>query len=116
MFAVHKCAVSPAEDRIYMTNYDQHKLLTLAMDGTLISTFTDPELKCPWGVHVTPAGQVLVCGFTSNTVIQVVREGKTKLAQIEGVIHPISICVNTNIDQITVGLYNNNEIMVVELQ
>ncbi|KAH3703494.1 hypothetical protein DPMN_078531 [Dreissena polymorpha] len=38
---VFKCAVSPAGDRIYVTNCNQHTLLTLAMDGNLISTFTD---------------------------------------------------------------------------
>ncbi|KAH3796851.1 hypothetical protein DPMN_150426 [Dreissena polymorpha] len=37
-------AVSPAGDGIYVTNKDQDKPLTLAMDGTLISTFTDHEL------------------------------------------------------------------------
>ncbi|KAH3798934.1 hypothetical protein DPMN_152538 [Dreissena polymorpha] len=33
--------------------------ITLATDGTRISTFTDPALKCPYGVHVTPSGKCL---------------------------------------------------------
>ncbi|KAH3829128.1 hypothetical protein DPMN_131116 [Dreissena polymorpha] len=113
---VVKCAVSLAGDRIYVTNYYQSKLLTLAMDGTLISKFTDPELQCPWGVHVTPEGHVLVCGYSSNNVIQVDHEGKKKLAKIDGVMNPFCVCVNTNIDQIAVGLYKKNKIIVMELR
>ncbi|XP_052251315.1 uncharacterized protein LOC127858319 [Dreissena polymorpha] len=118
--SVWKCAVSPARDMIYVTNYAQHKLITLAMDGTLISSFTDPELLHPHGVHVTPAGHVLVCGNTSNSVIQVDHEGRKKLAtllsQKDGLSSPTSVCVNKNVDQITVGLCYNNKIIVLELQ
>ncbi|KAH3776940.1 uncharacterized protein LOC127843632 [Dreissena polymorpha] len=117
---VCRCAVCPAGDMIYVTNNSQHKLITLAMDGTLISTFTDPELRHPYCVHVTWAGHVLVCGNTSNAVIQVDREGKKKLAtllsQNDGLSSPTSVCVNKNVDQITVGLYNKNQIIVLELK
>ncbi|XP_052235319.1 uncharacterized protein LOC127847445 [Dreissena polymorpha] len=114
------CAVSPDGDKIYVTNYRQHKLLTLATDGTLISTFMDPELQNPRGVHVTPAGQVLVCGRISENVIQVDREGKKKLAtlasQSDGLSKPFSVCYNTNTHQLIVGLYNNTKIFVMDLQ
>ncbi|KAH3799555.1 hypothetical protein DPMN_153166 [Dreissena polymorpha] len=81
--AVERCAVSPSGDKIYVTNYDNHKLLTLARDGTVISTFNDPELQHPQGVNVTPAGQVLVWCQSSHTVIQVDREGRKKIATEE---------------------------------
>ncbi|KAH3840075.1 hypothetical protein DPMN_113517 [Dreissena polymorpha] len=117
---VFKCAVSPAGDRIYVTNFSQHKLLTLGIDGTLISTFEHPELQSPCGGHVTPAGQVLVCGYDSHTVIQVDHEGKNKLAALvskkEGLIQSVSVCYNTNTHQIIVGLNENNTIIVMDLQ
>ncbi|KAH3782183.1 hypothetical protein DPMN_160095 [Dreissena polymorpha] len=117
---VYRCAVSPAGDRIYVTNHSQHKLITLATDGTQISTFTDPELKDPWGVHVTPSGQVLVCGQSSHTVMQVDHAGSKRLATLisnkDGVISPISVCYNTNTHQILVGLYRNDKINLVVLQ
>ncbi|XP_052235312.1 uncharacterized protein LOC127847442 isoform X2 [Dreissena polymorpha] len=117
---VFYCAVSPAGDKIYVTNTRQHKLLTLATDGTLISTFMDPELQNPRGVHVTPAGQVLVCGCISENVIQVDREGKKKLAtlasQRDGLSSPGSVCYNTNTHQLIVGLYDNTKIFVMDLQ
>ena len=117
---MYKCALRPAGDRIYVTNNVRHKLYTLATDGSLISTFTDPELKHPTGVHVTPAGQVLVCGYSSNNVVQVDREGKKKLATLaspkDGLSQLGSVCYDTNKHQIIVGEYGNNKIMVMELQ
>ncbi|XP_052252512.1 uncharacterized protein LOC127859294 [Dreissena polymorpha] len=114
---VFKCALSPAADRVYVTNNCQHKLFTLAMDGSLMSTFTDHELQNPWGVHVTPAGQVLVCCYHSNTVIQVDYEGKKKLATLaskkDGLSRPVSVFYNTH--QIIVG-QPNSKLSVFELQ
>ncbi|KAH3750146.1 hypothetical protein DPMN_184664 [Dreissena polymorpha] len=116
---VYKCLISPDGDWIYVTNFSQNKLITLTKDGTLLSTFTDPELQGPKGVHVTPTGQVLVCGIRSHTVIQVDREGKKKMATLasekDGLRYPVSICYNTNTDQIIVGLYASNTIRVMEL-
>ncbi|XP_052234924.1 uncharacterized protein LOC127847211 isoform X2 [Dreissena polymorpha] len=117
---VSRCAVSPTGDRIYVTNYNQHKLLTLATDGTLLSTYTDPELNKPTGLHVTPIGQVTVVGFQSYTVIQMDREGRTKLAtlasQKEGLSLPVSVCYNSNSHQIIVGMQDSNKIIVMKLK
>ncbi|KAH3739632.1 hypothetical protein DPMN_046286 [Dreissena polymorpha] len=119
-YTVFNCAVSPAGDRIYVTNFRQHKLLTLATDETRISTSMDPELQNPRGLHVTPAGQVLVCGNSCNTVIQVDHEGKKKLAtlasQKDGLSQPASVCYNTNTHQVIVGLCGNSKITVNDLQ
>ncbi|XP_052241788.1 uncharacterized protein LOC127851875 isoform X2 [Dreissena polymorpha] len=79
---VRQCAVSPTGDRLYITSRNQNKLLTLARDGTLLATYTDPALDGPSGLHVTPAGQVLVCGDYSHTVLQVGWEGESKLATL----------------------------------
>ncbi|KAH3819421.1 uncharacterized protein LOC127881791 [Dreissena polymorpha] len=74
--AVFRCALSPDGERIFVTILSNHKLLTLAKDGGLLSTFTDSDLQQPRGLHVTPDGHVLVCAAGSNTVIQVDHEGK----------------------------------------
>ncbi|XP_052239135.1 uncharacterized protein LOC127850275 isoform X2 [Dreissena polymorpha] len=119
-YTVYRCALSLAGDRIYVTNNTQHKLLTLATEGTLISTFTDPELQGPQAVCVTPSGQVLVCGYNSHTVIQVDSEGKQKLAtlssQKDGLSRPSSVCYNTNTRQIIVGLNNIGKIIVMDFK
>ncbi|XP_052259905.1 uncharacterized protein LOC127864275 isoform X2 [Dreissena polymorpha] len=109
---VDKCAVSPTGDRLYITSYRQDKLLTLARDGTLLATYTDPALRGPSGLHVTPAGQVLVCGSRSHTVLQVGWEGKSKLTTLatweDGVWCPGSVCYSSTTSSIIVGLYGDN--------
>ncbi|KAH3749337.1 hypothetical protein DPMN_183834 [Dreissena polymorpha] len=116
-FAVKKCAVSPTGDKLYITH---DKLVTLARDGSVLATFTDPALIQPHDVHVTPAGQVLVCGFLSHTIIQVDDEGRKKLAILatkeDGVVYPLSVCYNRHTASILVALYFNSNILVFKVQ
>ncbi|KAH3693026.1 hypothetical protein DPMN_193363 [Dreissena polymorpha] len=119
-YTVYKCAVSPTGDRLYITSWDQDKLLTLARDGTLLATYTDPALVRLYGLHVTPAGQVLVCGGLSHTVLQVGWEGESKLAtlatQEDGVRWPESVCYSSTTSSIIVGQYRNNNILVFRVE
>ncbi|KAH3881912.1 hypothetical protein DPMN_005839 [Dreissena polymorpha] len=119
-FAVYKCAVSPTGDRLYIISYFQHKLLTLARDGTLLATYTDPALAGLIGLHVTPAGQVLVCGHLSHTVLQVGWEGESKLAtlatQEDGVRCPMSVCYSSTTSSIIVGQWRNDNILVFRVE
>ncbi|KAH3882120.1 hypothetical protein DPMN_006051 [Dreissena polymorpha] len=118
--AVYKCAVSPTGDRLYITSRYQDKLLTLARDGTRLATYTDPALEYPRGLHVTPAGQVLVCGWQSHTVLQVGWEGKSKLATLateeDGVMWPWSVCYSSTTSSIIVGLWEDNNILVIRVE
>ncbi|KAH3856376.1 hypothetical protein DPMN_098963 [Dreissena polymorpha] len=111
-FAVWKCAVSPTGDRLYIISFRKDKLLTLARDGTLLATFTDPALRHPSGLHVTPAGQVLVCGWGPPTVLQVGWEGKSKLTTLPtwggGVRGPESVCYSSTTSSIIVGQWRDN--------
>ncbi|KAH3897664.1 hypothetical protein DPMN_021857 [Dreissena polymorpha] len=120
-FVVYKCAVSPTGDRLYITNRYQNKLHTLARDGTLLATYTDPALRGPYGLHVTPAGQVLVCGGLSSTVLQVDREGSRKLAtlytgEMDGVMWPWSVCYSSTTSSIIVGQWGDDSILVSRVE
>ncbi|KAH3797143.1 hypothetical protein DPMN_150718 [Dreissena polymorpha] len=65
------------------------------MDGTLLSTFTDPDLKEPKSVHVTLSGQVLVFDFMFNTILQIEGDGQRKQATVatsdNGVEYPLCL-------------------------
>ncbi|KAH3754153.1 uncharacterized protein LOC127847097 [Dreissena polymorpha] len=119
-YTVNRCAVSPTGDRLYITNSSQHKLLTLARDGSVLATFIEPALQSPRGVHVTPAGQVLVSGLGSSTILQVDSEGRRRLAtlatQEDGVLKPMSVCNNRYTASLIVGLEDNNSILVFKVQ
>ena len=118
-FAVRQCAASPTGDRLYITSwYPQHKLLTLARDGTLLATYTDPALLD--GLHVTPAGQLLV-GYETG-IIQLHREGNRKLATLHtnwerysNYLRSVSVCYNSTTSSILVG-GEPNCILVLKVQ
>ncbi|KAH3749470.1 hypothetical protein DPMN_183968 [Dreissena polymorpha] len=116
---VYMCAVSPTGDKLYITNNSKYQLITLARDGSVLATFTDPALHYPCGVHVTLAGQVLVCGYTPSAILQVDSEGRRKLAtlatQEDGVVYPQSVCYNRHTASIIVGL-DANSILVFKVQ
>ncbi|KAH3696600.1 hypothetical protein DPMN_084076 [Dreissena polymorpha] len=125
-YAVYICAVSKTGDKLYLTNPSQNKLLTLARDGSVLSSFTGRDLLWPTSVHVTPAGQVLVCGEGLHTIIQVDIKGREKLAilatQKDGLQNPLSVCFNSNTASIILSQWNksqklyNNKILVYKVQ
>ncbi|XP_052229674.1 uncharacterized protein LOC127843850 [Dreissena polymorpha] len=117
---VYKCAVGPSGDKIFIINYSHHKVLTLARDGTVLQTFTDPDLQHPRGIHVTALGQVLVCGESSSTIIQQDGEGKKKLATLatrkDGLKYPRSVFYNRSTASIIVGQWSSNNILVLRVK
>ncbi|XP_052231846.1 uncharacterized protein LOC127845152 [Dreissena polymorpha] len=118
-YTVYRCAVSPTGDKLYIINLSQNKLLTLARDGSVLATFTDHALQDPNGLHVTPAGQVLVSVWGSNTILQVDSEGKRKLATLatkeDGVVEPETVCYNRHTASIIVGLLDQSSILVFKV-
>ncbi|KAH3711469.1 hypothetical protein DPMN_071138 [Dreissena polymorpha] len=118
--AVCCCAVCPTGDKVYITNWDQHKLLSLATDGSVLACFTDPELQYPGCVHVTPTGQVLVCGWESHAIIQVDNEGRQKLANLNKwvvrISHPWSVYYSRITSSIIVGKYKWKTLVYFELR
>ncbi|XP_052252983.1 uncharacterized protein LOC127859520 [Dreissena polymorpha] len=119
-WTVARCAVSPTGDKLYITCPSQNKLLTLAKDGSILATFMDPALKLLTGLHVTPAGQVLVCGRDSKNIIQVDSKGSKKLATLatpmDGVENPHSVCYNRITDSIIVGQWHHKKILVYKVK
>ncbi|KAH3718034.1 hypothetical protein DPMN_060832 [Dreissena polymorpha] len=98
-------------DKIFITNNSHHKVLTLARDGTVLQTFTDPDLQNLAGIHVTALGQVLVCGASSSTIIQLDGEGKKKLATLatkrDRLDEPNSVFYNRSTASIIVGQWSS---------
>ncbi|KAH3788964.1 hypothetical protein DPMN_167130, partial [Dreissena polymorpha] len=107
-------------DRIFVTNLPEHEVRTLATDGTVLHSFTDPTLKEPRGIHVTALGQVLVCGYGSDTILQIDSEGKKKLATLattsDGVNNPMSVCYNKSTASLIVGQSSGNNILLLRVK
>ncbi|XP_052247478.1 uncharacterized protein LOC127855727 [Dreissena polymorpha] len=113
-FTVFKCAVSPSGDKVFVTNRSHSKVLTLARDGTVLHTFLD--LRDPTGIHVTDVGQVLVCGGSSHTILQLDGEGKKKLATLatkrDGLKYPYSVFYNRSTASLIVGQWDSNIVVL----
>ncbi|XP_052271380.1 uncharacterized protein LOC127872090 [Dreissena polymorpha] len=112
---VYKCAVSTDGSRLYVTNRSNHKLLTLSVDGTVLSSLEDPALLNPIGVHVSEAGQLLVCGEGSNNLVQVDGErGMVTLASEENGLHyPYSVYYSERTSRLIVA-QNSKNILVIK--
>ncbi|XP_052778775.1 uncharacterized protein LOC128216245 [Mya arenaria] len=106
-YTVRRIAISNEGKTIYITNYSNDQLITLDNLGNKLATFTDPDLLRPYGVHATTAGHVFVCCFISNTVMQVDKDGKTKLATLareqDGVYRPKDLFFSSRSSSLVVG-------------
>ncbi|XP_052781867.1 uncharacterized protein LOC128218276 isoform X2 [Mya arenaria] len=112
---VRKCAISNDGKTIYFTNYDEHQLITLDNDGNKLTLLTDPDIKFPTGVHVTPAGHVFVC--CSDTVLQVDKDGKKKLAILTREEHmevPLALFFSSSTSSLIVGGWEDT-LLVIKL-
>ncbi|XP_052777001.1 uncharacterized protein LOC128214534 [Mya arenaria] len=116
---VNMCTVSPEGDRIYVTMYYKHKLVTLDKDGQVLCTLEYPELHLPSGVCVSPSGYVFVCGFGPDNVIQINRDGKKKLATVarkaDGLLGPQSVWFSEQTSSLIVGNGGSDNLIVVKL-
>ncbi|XP_052779559.1 uncharacterized protein LOC128216897 [Mya arenaria] len=105
--SVMRIAISNDGKTIYTTNLSKNQLITLDNLGNKLATFTDPDLLGSWGVHVTTAGHVFVCCYNSNTVLQVDKDGKTKLATLarrqDGVYTPQAVFFSSRTSSMVVG-------------
>ncbi|KAH3794185.1 hypothetical protein DPMN_147716 [Dreissena polymorpha] len=115
---VNNCAVSPSGDKLYITC--RYQLLTVAMDGTVLVSFTDPELLTPVGLLVTSAGQVLVCDVKSHNIIQMDSDGGRKLStlatKMDGVENALSVCYSSTTSLIIVGNQYKGNILVLRVE
>ncbi|XP_052781230.1 uncharacterized protein LOC128217853 [Mya arenaria] len=115
---VRKCGISNDGKTIYITNSGKHKLITLDNKGNKLDLLTDPDMKHPTGVHVTPAGHVFVCCKDSNTVLQVDKDGKKKLATLarkeDGLNLPQELFFSSRTSSLIVGGWNGT-LLVIKL-
>lgn len=112
------CRFSLSDDRsrIYVTDHDKYLFITLDSLGHKLSKLSDPQLQMPTGLCVEDNGSVFVCGWDSNTVVQVDREGKKKMTTLvtgaDGVRGPESLCYDRKARTLLVGQYNNGLLLL----
>ncbi|XP_052813084.1 uncharacterized protein LOC128240480 [Mya arenaria] len=110
-------AISNDGNFVYVVRWEAGDLITLDSNGNKISTFCDPQLKSPSGVHASESGHVFVCYYSSNTVLQLDRERKRKLAvvarKVDGVDSPVSLWFSLRTSSLIVG--QDRRLLVLKL-
>lgn len=105
--------------RIYVTNMQKHQFLTLDASGQQLSTLQDPYLVFPTGVCMADNGTVFECGFQSNNIIQIDREGTRKITTVatlsNGIHDPKALYYNKQKQELIVGLHDDN-LLVLKLK
>ncbi|XP_053386550.1 uncharacterized protein LOC128546168 [Mercenaria mercenaria] len=102
---------------MFVTDYSDGNIKALVKDGKTIWTFSDPELKQPWGVCVLPGDIILVIGFGSHNVLQIDKEGR-KIGELVGVSEklnkPFALAFDSKSSRLLIGS-SSNEIHVYTL-
>ncbi|XP_052801663.1 uncharacterized protein LOC128232253 [Mya arenaria] len=114
---VARCDVSPDGERIYVLNFDKHKLISLDKCGQELAY---SQLHSLSGLCVSLSGHVYVCSVASNTVLQVDSESTKKLAKVasetDGINEPWSLEFIDSTSSLVVGGYDNDNIVVLQLE
>ncbi|WAR19413.1 hypothetical protein MAR_001251 [Mya arenaria] len=115
-------AVSAGGGRLYINDYYNDTLVTVDIQGRVLATLKDENLKGTRCVHVSPSGNVFLCGSTSNTILQVDSEGKhrlTTLATKENgvpVCRPQALCFDSRTSSLLVGQHGTDNLLVLKLK
>ncbi|XP_052817011.1 uncharacterized protein LOC128243338 [Mya arenaria] len=113
---INTCAVSPDGQIIYIAEFDTNPLITLDKNGQVFTKLKDPELKYACGVCVSPSGHVFVCVVETESVVQVDREGRQKLATVaDGLDFPQSVWFSECNSCLIVGNGENDSIVVIKM-
>ncbi|XP_053385637.1 uncharacterized protein LOC128546137 isoform X1 [Mercenaria mercenaria] len=75
-------ALNVSNHSMFVTD-ENGKLTALSKDGKVIWTFSDSELRRPWGLCVLPGDIILASGIGSNNVLQIDKDGR-KIGELLG--------------------------------
>ncbi|XP_052815207.1 uncharacterized protein LOC128242175 [Mya arenaria] len=116
---VAQFALNQDGKRIYICDFTNSKLITIDINGSILATLLDPDIRGPHGVQESEGGHVFVSSWLSNTVVQIDQDGRKKLATLvrdgDGIIFPRAVCYSTHTGRLIVG-GNQNDILVMEFQ
>lgn len=103
-------AVSGNGSKLYVTD-ENTGLTTIDRSGKLLGIIMDNDLRGAQGVCVGNDGNVLVCGFESDTVIKIDGNGKQRIGTViqdnGDLSDPKSLCVDNQNSKLYVGQWND---------
>ena len=103
---------------IYVSDHVTDTLTKLTMTGQVLLTYRDKDLGCPQGLTSPDDGQLLVCGWSSNNVQLVSRNGKKVRTLLfeDGIVRPQIICYDASMRTLCVANDCRSEIKVYRVK
>ena len=110
--------VSPAEKKIFVSDYGKDTVTCMTMDNRVIYQYRDNGMKWPRGLYCDGGDNILVCGGVSNNVQVITTEGKKHcdLVSSRDVLEkPVSISYRESDDTLIVGCFDSNNAILYKL-
>ena len=110
--------VNRAGDKVFVSDFDKHTVTCMTVDGNIIYTYKDKDLRYPMGLYCDDNDNILVCGWRSNN-IQMIDAGGHKAGTVvtaeDGLMLPWSIAFRKSDNTLIVGCWKQNNIFVCNL-
>ena len=119
LFSEPDCiTVNRAGDKVFVSDYGNHTVTCMTVDGSNIYTYKNIDLRCPTGLYCDDNDNILVCGYGSNN-IQMIDAGGHKAGTVvtakDGLRRPESIAFRKSDNTLIVGCFVQNNIFVCNL-
>lgn len=105
--------------RLYVTDYWSHQMLCLSIDGELIFSYSDADMKYPRGILIDAAGNALVCCEASSNVHIVKSDGtkhKILLKSEDGIQTPFSVNYRICDGMLVIGCWEKTSVLAFLLK
>jgi sugar lactone lactonase YvrE len=109
---------SDSGDRLFVTDWT-NGVVVLDENGNYIETVKEPQIFGADGICADRRGNVFLCGYDSNNVIQMSQEGiyvGLVLGKLDGIERPQAVCFNELNNTLFVALQGSDEVRVFELE
>ncbi|XP_053382667.1 E3 ubiquitin-protein ligase TRIM33-like [Mercenaria mercenaria] len=111
-------AFSDNKDKMFVVDFT-NKMRTLDIHGNHTDTYTDSDLVYDSGVDTDRRGNIFVCGYGSNNIVQIGQDGKKKgviATASDGLVNPFTICFDPTQSVLFVTQRNNNKMKIFNLK
>jgi len=105
----------PDKTTLYVSNGGRNEALLIQFDGTIVTSYTDNDLKYPRGIALDRYGNVYVCAQSSHTIHQLTPDCKkirVLLTEKDGLYKPRTVCYSKSDNKLYVGMNGYNSVKV----
>lgn len=111
-------ALDKSASTIYVSDYEESTITSMALDGNIIFQYKDDDLIEPEALLIDAGNNIIVCDRDSNNIQIILPDGKSYGALIqskENIDSPFSIAYRESDDMLVVGCHCQDNVYVFKL-